>query len=112
MNKSKELFILVSLQDLDIMLREIAEEEELGFETKGKEKLQKARDELARQLSPSVLHTYQRLSKHYKRVVVPVKDDVCLGCFVKLPTSVGARGKEDITLYRCENCGRFLYWLD
>jgi len=43
---------------------------------------------------------------------VPVKNDICLGCFLRQPTSIGVKGREDEQIFTCENCGRMLYWLD
>lgn len=108
----KQLKLLVALQDLDTMIREISQEEEMGFQTNSIEKLRKAREELKLKLKPIVMRTYERLAHKYKMVVVPVKDGTCLGCFIKLPVSVAAKGKEELSIINCENCGRFLYWLE
>jgi len=108
----KQLRCLVALQDIDNMILESGNEKELGFKTKGINKLQKIREEVGQQINPSMLRTYERLHKRYRRGVVPVKDNICLGCFVKLPTSITTKGKENIVIYSCENCGRILYWLD
>jgi predicted nucleic acid-binding Zn-ribbon protein len=40
--------------------------------------------------------------------ILPVTGDLCLGCFIKLPTSFFSSVKRDI-LQTCENCGRLLY---
>jgi predicted nucleic acid-binding Zn-ribbon protein len=107
-----QLEMLVALQDLDCMLREVEDVKALGFEVPGKVDLEKAREELARQISPPLLSTYERLRARYKRAIVPVKDNKCLGCFMRLPTSLGARGRKDEEVITCEGCGRILYWLD
>ena len=108
----KQLRCLVALQDIDNMIQEREKEKELGFEIEGLEKLQQMREEIAQSLNPALLRTYERLRQRYQRAVVPVKDGTCLGCFVKLPTSVSSKGKENVGIFRCENCGRILYWLD
>ncbi|NOY78586.1 MAG: hypothetical protein GXO76_12020 [Calditrichaeota bacterium] len=108
----RQLRCLVALQDIDIMIQEHEEEEKLGFKTEGIEKLKEMREELAQKIQLPLLRRYERLRQHYKRAVVPVQDNTCLGCFVKLPTSLTTRGKENIEVYTCENCGRILYWLD
>ncbi len=107
-----EIEKLVSLQDLDLMIEEAKEVEKLGFDVTGYDELIKAREELARKITKPLLFRYERLRAKLKRAVVPVKDDICLGCFLKQPTSRGARGREDGLVYTCENCGRMLYWLD
>lgn len=108
----KQLKLLVALQDLDTMIREISEEQEMGFQTNSIDKLREAREELKIKLRPAVMRTYERLARRYRMVVVPVKDDTCLGCFMKLPVSVAAKGREEHSIINCESCGRFLYWVE
>lgn len=108
----KQLRCLVALQDIDIMIQETEGEQKLGFKTEGINKLKVTREELTEKIEKPLFRRYERLRQHYKRAVVPVQDNTCLGCFVKLPTSLTTRGKENIEVYTCENCGRILYWLD
>ncbi len=112
MNKS-QLEMLVHYQDVDLMMREAEEvEKTLGFQIEGCEKLQAAKEELEKNLTPRYLNTYRRLCKRYKRPIVPVQEDTCLGCFAKLPTSYTVRARDDQkVLYTCEHCGRILYWI-
>ena len=113
----KTLRLLVTLQDLDLMIRESrdpeskGEEEDLGFELENLETLQTARTKLAEQIDPRWLSLYERVAKRYGRAVVPVEGRVCLGCFVTLPTSVAPKKLEDVEITMCEHCGRILYWL-
>ncbi len=107
-----ELENLVKLQDLDLMIEESEEVEKLGFTLTGCSELKKARDEMATHISKPLLFRYERLRGKLKRAVVPVKNDVCLGCFLRQPTSIGAQGREGMDIFTCENCGRMLYWLD
>ncbi len=109
-----QLELLVLYQDINLMLREAEEEKEknMGFSMEGKEELEKARDELAKSIEPRFLRIYQRLSTRYKRPVVPVRDNTCLGCFAKLPTSYTAKGRNDQVILTCEQCGRILYWIE
>lgn len=109
-----QIEFLVALQDLDIMRKEIAEVRELGFEVtgEGENTLDKAREELIAKIKKPLLVNYERLRARYKRAIVPVKGDTCLGCFCRLPTSLITHGRSDIEVLTCENCGRILYWLD
>lgn len=107
-----ELELLVSLQDLDLMIQEAEEVAKLGFNITGWSELKLAREELAAKISKPLLFRYERLRGKLKRAVVPVKNDICLGCFLRQPTSIGAQGRERHELFTCENCGRMLYWLD
>ncbi|OGC09018.1 hypothetical protein A2V82_13060 [candidate division KSB1 bacterium RBG_16_48_16] len=106
------LELLVSLQDLDLMIEEADEVKKLGFSVTGSTELIKAREELAKSISRPLLSRYEQLRAKIKRAVVPVKDDICLGCFLRQPTSRGVRGREDEQIFTCENCGRMLYWLE
>ncbi len=103
---------LVKLQDLDLMIEESEEVAKLGFTLTGCSELKTAREEMATKISKPLLFRYERLRGKLKRAVVPVKNDVCLGCFLRQPTSIGAQGREGHDLFTCENCGRMLYWLD
>jgi len=108
----KDLELLVALQDLDMMIDEIAEVRRLGFDAKGEDNILKAREELMSKISKPLLYSYNNLKKRYKRAIVPVKDDnTCLGCFVRLPTAISAKGRADSEVIYCESCGRILYWL-
>ncbi len=107
---NKQLEFLVALQDLDIMIKDIEEVKALGFKVAGREKSQEARDELAQKISKPLLSNYEKLKARYKRSIVPVKDDVCLGCFMRIPTSLYTRGRSDQDVILCEGCGRVLYW--
>jgi hypothetical protein len=108
----RQLHALVALQDLDNMIDDIMKEKELGFKTGGVDKLTAIRQDLAGEIDVPLLRTYERLHQKHRRAIVPVRGDICLGCFVTLPTSLITRGKENISIFRCENCGRILYWLD
>ena len=59
----KELDLLVTLQDLDMMLTEQDDVEKLGFETTGRKDIEKARDELVAKMSRPLLYTYEKLRK-------------------------------------------------
>ena len=108
----KHLELLVALQDLDVMITDIDEVKKIGFKVAGKEKLEEARSELAGKLSKPLLYNYENLTKRYKRAIVPVKDDICLGCFMRIRTSLITRGRSDQEVIDCEGCGRVLYWYD
>ncbi len=109
---NKQLDFLVALQDLDTMLKDIEDVKALGFEVAGKEKLQEARDQLVRKINKPLLSNYLKLQMRYKRSIVPVKDDVCLGCFMRVPTQLITRGRSDQEVILCEGCGRILYWYE
>jgi predicted nucleic acid-binding Zn-ribbon protein len=111
---NSQLQALVALQDLDLMIREAkdpkraTQEEELGFALGGMDKLERTRERLAKQIDERLLQLYERMSRRYARVVVPVEGRICLGCFIGLPTAT-RRNVDSGTVENCENCGRILY---
>lgn len=106
---------LIELQDLDCLLREMRDpemashEEKLGFSVEGVSGLERTRERLASQVDGRLLQTYERMSRRFFRVVVPVNGRVCSGCRISLPTSTRGRNSEGATYELCENCGRILY---
>ncbi len=112
MSKS-QLELLVSFQDVSFMLLEVEEEEKkVGFKVKGRETLEKAREDLIHKIEPRFMRTYERLRTRYTRVIAPVQGGTCLGCFAKLPTSYEAVGRSDKVIITCEQFGRILYWIE
>ncbi|OQX95658.1 hypothetical protein B6I21_04255 [candidate division KSB1 bacterium 4572_119] len=110
--EKKQLDLLVALQDLDMMIEEISEMKRLGFSADREDELLKAREDLAAKIKKPLLYSYEKLKKRYKRAIVPVKEDnTCLGCFIRLPTSMSSIGRTDEEVIYCEGCGRILYWL-
>ncbi len=111
----EQVKLLVALQDLDLMIREAndtdtsSEMKQMGFKLDGIAELSKARDNLAKRVRPQLLNRYERLSKSYGRAVVPVTGNLCLGCFITLPTSYPSLKTKDSFL-TCQNCGRILYF--
>jgi predicted nucleic acid-binding Zn-ribbon protein len=112
-----QLEILLQLQDMKSQRRELteapgsreveAEEFQLDVEHALKE-LESKIGELEQELSPQIRSKYERIKAARPRVVVPVLNGTCYGCFVSIPTA-----HDDIAannaVRTCENCGRFLY---
>lgn len=112
---NQQVQLLVALQDLDSMVREAEDdaqakqEQDMGFEMPGLEKLKQAREELAGKIDPRHRGYYKRLSGRYGQAVVPVLNNFCTGCFANIPTSFTSAVNENRVLH-CESCGRILYW--
>jgi predicted nucleic acid-binding Zn-ribbon protein len=108
---------LIQLHDLDMLLRDYGETasrealEESGFRISGLEALERTRDELARTVDRRWLDLYERALRRHGRAIVPVKNRVCLGCFITLPSSASPPAEDDDEPRVCESCGRILYWL-
>ena len=115
MSVEDQIKILVTLQDLDLMIKEAQdaatseEMKQMGFKLDGITKLQEARENLASRIKPELLNRYERVARSYERAIVPVTGNSCLGCFVTLPTSYASL-KDKKSFLTCENCGRILYF--
>ena len=110
-----QLELLLQLQDLDLMIRELGNEKtasaekNLGFELSGVETIQKARTQLAKKIEPPWLKGYERIVGRFPRAIVPMKDGICFGCFVRQPHKDSVDPAEDAQeLECCQRCGRIL----
>ena len=81
----------------------------LGFELDGVEALERARARLAEGMDRRWLNFYERARARYGRAVATVRERVCQGCFITLPTSAQP-APGDVSLALCESCGRILCW--
>ena len=103
----------MQLHDLALLLEEARcggarqRAESVGFSLAGLPALERARTRMQARLERRWQYAYERAQRRYGRAVVAVRERVCQGCFITLPTSAAA-GSE--TLARCESCGRILFW--
>jgi hypothetical protein len=112
----QELEKLIKLHDIDLLLKEMSNPEvrkrykKLGFQFGQPSKaLLRARRELTQTIEPQIMAQYERILKRYgDRALAPVINEVCGGCYARLPAELVAHKSEIIN---CPNCGRFLYWL-
>ena len=111
---NEQLESLIMLQDLDLMIKEMSDQKtasqmsRIGFEVDAVGNLHDARQELAGKIEASLLTVYSRLMERYPRAIAPVRNNVCLGCFLKQPTKYGA---SDEKIRTCNHCNRFLYYI-
>jgi len=112
---------LVLLGDLDLLAHELEGADsrqrlrKLGFPIDGLPRLAAAREKVARAIDPRWMTAYERARHRYGRGIAAVRDRVCLGCFVTLPTSAArpagdAAGEVTGTPGLCASCARVLYW--
>lgn len=108
-----QLQMLVILQNMDAMIHEVeahgTELEGLGFKHEGFEKLKADREELMSQVDPRHLSQYKRLTEKHDQAVVPVRKNLCTGCFANIPASFVSKTNAN-RVQKCESCGRILYW--
>jgi predicted nucleic acid-binding Zn-ribbon protein len=113
-----QLQVLIALQDILLMIREAKDPTQtkalgkMGFKMTNVESLENTRENLENQLSPAILREYSRVTKRHGRIVAPVIRGTCHACFVRIPSAIDAADDRNKTLYRCENCGMYLYWVD
>jgi predicted nucleic acid-binding Zn-ribbon protein len=113
-----QLQVLIALQDILLLIREAKDPSrkralgKMGFKMTNLDALEETRTSLEDQLKPSILSEYTRAKSRYGRIVAPVINSICYGCFVKIPSAIDAADDRNKRLYRCENCGMFLYWVD
>lgn len=117
---SPDLMTLLEIQDLTSKMREL--EGGLEFQQLEKEhfhidaeeavrQLAEKVAELEEQLDPRIRRRYGRIAGRLDRVVVPVINAVCYGCFTSIATSVAIEQALRGDVHTCENCGRFIYFL-
>lgn len=115
-----QLMLLMELQDLRAQHRALAAEPLLAeheaehFHMDPEEARSALADkitELEERLDPVVRSRYDRVAPLRDRVVVPVINGVCYGCFVSIPTATVGDQEIHQELESCENCGSFIYVL-
>lgn len=113
-----QLMLLLEIQDLHLQRTALLEEpgydlvQEKHFKLDPRvavEALDRKIGDLVEGLEPAIKKRCERGFPSLGRMVVPVIDGVCYGCFVSIPTSRGA--DSSLTLETCESCGRFIYVL-
>jgi predicted nucleic acid-binding Zn-ribbon protein len=86
--------IAAQQQEVDQQLKELTEE----------------REQRTAGIEPSLLHQYQRiLEKRGTTAVVPVVENSCQGCFMKLSSEVQAQLLKNESIVYCRFCSRIIY---
>lgn len=67
--------------------------------------------ELSKDIDSSILHRYKVLRKSKGSGVVAVKNYICSGCNMLVPTYLGEKLKSKNEIVFCESCGRILYFI-
>ncbi len=115
-----QLELLLELQDLQAQRRALSEEslqavERDVFELSPDEALElldEKIDELALRLDAPVATRWREISRSLDRAVAPVLGGICYGCFVAVPTAWSSETKRNDRVNVCDQCGRFLYYVD
>jgi predicted nucleic acid-binding Zn-ribbon protein len=64
---------------------------------------------LRKKIPPQVLGHYDRLMARGKKGIVPVRNQTCTGCHLRLPIAVVMTLVHGTDLQLCDSCGRYLY---
>ena len=105
---------VLRLHDLDLAAAEArdpraaARLKKWGFPAPELALLERARQRALEAVDRRWVNHYERAMRRYGRGVAVVRERVCQGCFITLPTSVSPGIGVSLTL--CESCGRILYW--
>lgn len=115
-----QLILLLELQDLHSQRREMAagsgmdEMERTHFNMdigQAADQLDKKIGQLEDALDGRVRDRYRRMANSLGRVVVPVINGLCYGCYVSIPTATAGEQEPNSILQACQHCGRFIYIL-
>jgi predicted nucleic acid-binding Zn-ribbon protein len=107
---------LVRLGDLDLLLQEARDPgsrvrlRKLGFRLEGVVGLESARERLAGSIGERWMAVYERARHRYGLGVAVVRQRVCQGCFITLPTCATSGTGAGETPGLCACCGRVLFW--
>ena len=105
----------LELHDLDMLLVQAGDPARLGrwrrmgYTLGPAPALVRERERLAERLDRRWLNLYERSLGRYGRGLSAVRNRVCLGCRLTLPTSA-APPPGEAQLHVCEGCGRLLLW--
>ena len=84
-----------------------ARQEQVGRQLR---KITEEREAVTANMPPDVLHQYERiLQKRGATAVVPVIDNSCQGCFMKMTPEVQARLLRNDDIIYCKFCSRIIY---
>ncbi len=116
-----QLMLLLELQDLRAQRKELAESEvaermqEEHFHidpADARSHLDEKITEIEQELHPRIRARYAQIVPMRDRVVVPVINGVCYGCFVSIPTATAGDRDSPAGVQSCEHCGCFIYILN
>ena len=105
----------LELHEVDQLLAQAADERavavlrRMGYALGPTTSLERERERLAERLDRRWLSLYERSLARYGAGLVAVRQRVCQGCRLRLPTAA-APSPGEAHLHLCEGCGRLLLW--
>lgn len=77
------------------------------------EKLKNERGEAAKKIKRQLLGKYETIRKARKNLaIVRVENEVCTGCYMKIPPQLYVEVKKNTAIHQCPICQRFLYYTE
>ncbi len=107
---------LIHLNDLDALLQELERPPQLsrlrklGFTAEPADRARPLRARLAALVDARWLGIYDRARARYGRGLAAVRERVCTGCFLTLPTTARRPGGDEQGIMICQGCARILIW--
>jgi len=122
--------VLKMLEDVDVKKAELDERRAAAEGSRGeiegqiaelKSELQKLREHVMLkndERTRVAMHVDDHLLVRYERIlaskgdsaIVPLVDDVCTGCYKRLPPQAAIEVRRGNRITECDSCGRILYW--
>jgi predicted nucleic acid-binding Zn-ribbon protein len=105
---------ILQIHDMDLLEQELSDAagrvrlRKIGLALEPSVALAKARQQAIETVDRRWTSLYERAYRRYGRGVCAVRDRVCQGCHITLPTSKTPSVADTLTL--CESCSRLLYW--
>lgn len=106
---AEEKIVRASNSDLMVLIRLMRIENLDAAEKGNPETLAEKIEQMRSCISPRVLAHYDRLKARVSQPIVPVEEEICLGCNLQLSSSFAQDLRESHNIMTCPNCTRFLY---
>jgi hypothetical protein len=106
------VFTLVPLAEMSPMkelFRNLLKLQELQFDGTGDSTEEAAISQLRRKIPTPILEHYDRLVVRGKKGVAIVRNQVCTGCYMRIPIGAINTLMHGDDIQMCETCGRYLY---
>jgi len=111
------LFFLEAKKRIETEIQQLKKQEEqidkeLQEVIQERKGLEQKRLEAQKSVSPELLSHYLRVKQRKKTgpVVVPLKDEICSGCFMQILPQVVNEIMASEKIHTCRHCGRILYY--
>jgi hypothetical protein len=110
-SEKKEIENQVSTEKIKIEQEIQEKEKEIEEIKKELSNLKEKYEDLKKNIKPQLLSRYELVKKKTgEKVVVPIEDSTCTGCYMVIPPKVYSQIIKEEKLLNCPHCGRFLHY--